>query len=77
MCGSPRLYNRTFILIYINDLPIASKFNSKLFADDTVLTLSNACIQTLPNNVNCELAKVDIGMKINKLSRSYKKLNLC
>ena len=42
-------------LIYVNDLPYLSKFNTKLFADDTVLTLSNSCIKTLQQKVNQEL----------------------
>ena len=30
-------------LISINDLPLVSNFNTKLFADNTVLTLTNSC----------------------------------
>ena len=55
-------------LIYINDQPYLSKFNTKLFADDTVLTLSNSCIKTLQREVNQELEEINNWMKINKLS---------
>jgi len=34
-------------LVYVNDLPIASKFNTKLFADNTTLTMSNKRMDTL------------------------------
>ena len=45
-----------------------SKFNTKLFADDTVLTLSNSCIKTLQQEVNQKLEEINNWMKLNKLS---------
>jgi len=69
-----RLYTWTpFVLIYINDLPKASHFNSLLFADDTVLTLSDPSYTTLTAKVNHELSKIDSWMKLNKLTINYKK----
>ena len=59
--------------MYINDLPLASNLNTKLFADDAVLTLSNKCLKTLNTSVNCELGKIDDWMKINKLTINYDK----
>ena len=60
-------------LIYINDLTQASKFCTRLFADDTVLTLSNNCERELNNSVNFEIVKIDHWMKLNKLSLNYTK----
>jgi len=60
-------------LIYINDIPLASNFNVKLFADDTVLTLSHGDAENLNYNINKETIKIDHWLKINKLSLNYKK----
>ena len=45
-------------LIYINDLPNASKFFIRLFADDTFLCAQNNDIWELENEVNLEIEKV-------------------
>ena len=58
-------------IIYVTDLPLASNLNTKLFADETVLTLSNKCLKSLHTAVNEELAKIDHWFKINKLSLIY------
>ena len=50
-----------------------SNFTTKLFADDTVLTMTNSCITTLQNDVNKELTKIDEWMRLNKLSLNYNK----
>ena len=60
-------------LIYINDLLQGSKFCTRLFADDTVLTLSNNCEREL-NFVKLEIVKIDHWMKINKLSLNHTKI---
>ena len=59
-------------LIYVNDLPYISNFTTKLFADDTVLTMTNSCITTLQHDVNKELTKIDEWMRLNKLSLNSK-----
>ena len=58
-------------LIYVNDLPNISNFTTVLFADDTVLTMTNSCIKTLQHNVNKELMKIDEWMRLNELSLNY------
>ena len=60
-------------LLYINDLPLVSNLNTKLFADDTVLTATNTTNNTLTSTTNIELEKIDNWMKLNKLTINYKK----
>jgi len=55
-----------YFLIYVNDLPHTSNLTTRLFADDTVLTLSDQTAKNLYHNVNYELAKIEHWMKINK-----------
>ena len=52
-------------------MPLVSNFNTKLFADDTVLTLTNSCPKLLNKNVNSELVKIDEWLKLNKLSLDH------
>jgi len=59
--------------LYVNDLRKASAFNSTLFADDTVLSISSAKCVELQKLVNTELQKEDEGMRFNKLSLNYSK----
>ena len=60
-------------LIYIYDLPKASKFETRLFADDTVLFLSNDDLKTLHKDVNYELLNIEAWLNANKLSLNYSK----
>ena len=54
-------------LIYINDLPMASKLFSLLFADDTTLLASASNIESLCTFVNVEFKKVCDFFHTNKL----------
>ena len=45
-------------LLYTNDLPLASKFKSTLFADDAILHMSHQNLKTLQSVANSEIEKV-------------------
>jgi len=59
--------------IYINDIPKASKFETRLYADDITLKLSGKTCYELNENVNNELIKVENWLKSNKLSLNFTK----
>ena len=60
-------------LIYVNDLPSATKFFIKLFADDTFLCAQNKNMKALENEVNFELGKVFVWLASNKLTLNMSK----
>ena len=60
-------------LLYVNDLPNASNFETILFADDTNLHLSHISINSLQSRVQQEMMKVIEWMISNKLTLNYKK----
>ena len=60
-------------LIFINDLPEATNFHIKLFADDTFLCAQNKNLQLLENQANFELKKVFTWLASNKLTLNIKK----
>ena len=62
-------------LLYVNDLPNVSKFETTLFADDTNLHMNHHNIQFLQQEVCQEINKVDKWLKQNKLILKYKKSN--
>ena len=51
------------VLLYINDLPLASQFDTILFADDIFLAMSDNNLFKLQNRVNTELQRFDLWMK--------------
>ena len=60
-------------LIFINDLPQASKFFIRLFADDTFLCAQNEDLWLLEKEVNTELIKVHKWLASNKLTLNMDK----
>ena len=61
------------LIIFINDLPNATKLFIKLFADDTFLCAQNSDIETLQMEVNSELSNVYQWLAANKLSLNIAK----
>ena len=60
-------------LLYINDLPSATSFFIKLFADDTFLCAQDKNVKNLENFVNLELKKVSEWLESNKLTLNISK----
>jgi len=61
--------------MYINDFPLASRFETTLFADDAYLSLANKDLNILQKEVNYELQNIDFWLRKNKLTLNYNKTN--
>jgi len=74
-CGVPQgsILGPFLFLVFINDLALASELNVRIFSDDTNLTLVSDNYLSLQTKVNCEIQKIDIWFKSNKLSLNYNK----
>ena len=55
-------------LLYINDIPLASQFDTILFADNTFLAMSDNNLFKLQNRVNTKLRKIDLWIKKKQAS---------
>ena len=61
-------------LIYLNDLyKCSEKLNPIIFADNTNLFLSGINVDDLFSDMNCELNKISLWFKANKLSQNLPK----
>ena len=60
-------------LLYVNDLPNVSKFETTLFADDTTLHLAHHDFNILQQQVKEETDKIENWVTSNKLTINYNK----
>ena len=61
-------------LLYINDIQNCSTIISNiLFADDTTIFYSHACLKTLNQTTQEEINKIAVWLNINKLSINTEK----
>ena len=67
------VYHKALLLDHYYDMPLVSNFNTKLFADDTVPTLTNSYPKLLNKNINSELVKINKWLKLDKLSLNTNK----
>ena len=70
-CGIPQgsILGPLLFLVYMNDLPNSLKYSpSRMFADDTTLTVSGKSVSDVVIAVNYDLVQVKGGLSANKLA---------
>ena len=63
----------TLFSLYVNELPSASDFETRLFVDDTVLIMNDVYLSSLESKVNSEIKKVEEWFWNNKLTLNVPK----
>ena len=66
--GSVPVWWPVLFLLYVNDLPGASKFETTLFAEDTNLHLSTYDVSTLQAKVDSEILNNENWINVNRLT---------
>ena len=72
-CGVPQgsSLGPLLFLLYANDFPQMSQLSTTLFADDSLLSLSDANLTRLENRVNTQLQYIVQWLNQNKLTLNY------
>jgi len=61
MWGPATFYIKAFVVFtFINDLPSVSQLQTRLFADDANLSLSDYSFHGLEKRINCEPSKIEL-----------------
>ena len=74
-CGVPQgsILGPTLFSLYVNDLPKITEFSVRLFADDTVLIMSDNSLEKLNNAANNEAKIIDEWLTSKKLTLNTSK----
>ena len=74
-CGVPQgsILGPTLFFLYVKDLPKITEFSVRLFANDTVMTMSDNTLEKLNAAANNEAKIIDEWLTSNKLTLSTSK----
>ena len=67
-CPSRLYFRNTFVLVYINDLPLSLNSVSRLFVDDTALCINENSSENLEILANHELKNINLWIVSNGLT---------